>query len=66
MKAKYTRSQLLVLQRLTEFKSNDEIASSLYLSLEAVRSHLKNLYKITKAGSREELVRIAFNVTRKE
>jgi DNA-binding CsgD family transcriptional regulator len=51
-----TRRELEVLQHLAEGESNTQIAASLYVSSETVKTHVKNLLRKLGATSRAEAV----------
>lgn len=48
-----------ILAELPTMSSNDEIASTFYLSVNTVKSHLKNLYRKLEVANRREAVRRA-------
>ncbi|MEI6620712.1 MAG: LuxR C-terminal-related transcriptional regulator [Actinomycetes bacterium] len=52
-----TERELAVLGELSTMKSNAEIASEFYVSINTVKAHLKNLYRKLDVRSRREAVR---------
>ncbi|WP_350293812.1 helix-turn-helix transcriptional regulator [uncultured Croceitalea sp.] len=50
-----TAQERTVMVKISEGKSNKEIASELFISLSTVKSHINNLYKKLGISSREEL-----------
>ncbi len=59
VRSRLTDREWEVLDILATGATTDEIAKSLVLSPETVRSHLKNLYRKLEVNSREEAVRAA-------
>lgn len=51
--------ELAILAELPAMSSNDEIASTFYISVNTVKSHLKNLYRKLDVANRREAVRRA-------
>ncbi len=51
-----TAQERTVMVKISEGKSNKEIASELFISLSTVKSHINNLYKKLDVSSREELI----------
>jgi DNA-binding NarL/FixJ family response regulator len=56
-----TRRETEVLKLITDGLTNPEIADRLFISVQTVDSHRKNLLKKFKAKNRAELTKIAFN-----
>jgi len=56
---KLTYRELQILSHVVEGKSNHEISESIHLSIDTVKTHLKNTYKKLGASSRTQAVRIA-------
>jgi LuxR family maltose regulon positive regulatory protein len=54
-----TERELTVLRYLQETLSNVEIASILYVSVNTVKTHVKNIYRKLQAGRRREAVQRA-------
>lgn len=54
-----TERELTVLRYLQGTMSNDEIATTLYVSVNTVKTHIKNIYRKLSAGRRREAVRRA-------
>lgn len=54
-----TERELQVLQQLTEARLNKEIATSLRISLDTVKKHIKNIYRKINARNRIEAVNYA-------
>lgn len=58
-----TRRELEVLQLLAKGKLNKEISADLYISLETVKKHTKNIYKKINARNRIEAVHYVIQLT---
>ncbi len=54
-----TERELEILSNLAEGKSNKEIAQTIHLSLETVKSHLKNIYQKFNVHNRAQAIKIA-------
>ena len=52
-----TKRELTILAELAAMRSNDEIAAQFYVSVNTVKSHLKNLYRKLTVTNRREAVR---------
>jgi DNA-binding NarL/FixJ family response regulator len=51
--------ELQVLEHMVDGKTNKEIADTIYLSLDTVKAHLKNIYKKLGVSSRAQAVKTA-------
>jgi DNA-binding NarL/FixJ family response regulator len=56
-----TKRQLEIVNGIVKGKSYKMIAQDLFISLDTVRSHIKNIYKILEINSKAELIRKSFN-----
>jgi len=56
-----TDRQMSVVNGIVTGKSYKMIADDLFLSIDTVRSHIKNIYKILEINSKAELMRKSFN-----
>ena len=54
-----SRRELQILELIVEGKSNKEIAETIYLSLDTVKSHMKNVYQKLGVHSRSQAVKTA-------
>jgi DNA-binding NarL/FixJ family response regulator len=55
----FSYRELQVLERLTEGKSNQEIADNLCLSVDTIKSHLKSIYKKLGVCNRLQAIKLA-------
>ena len=55
LKEKLTNQEEKILSLILNDKSNKEIASEMFISVSTVKTHINNLYKKLKVGSREEV-----------
>lgn len=58
---KLTERQLEIVDGIVAGKSYKMIANDLYVSLDTVRSHIKNIYKALNINSKAELIRKSYN-----
>lgn len=56
-----TPRQKEIVQGIVDGKSYKMIASDLFVSIDTVRSHIKNIYKILEINSKAELIRKSFS-----
>jgi ATP/maltotriose-dependent transcriptional regulator MalT len=54
-----SQRELQILELIVEGKSNKEIAETIYLSLDTVKSHMKNVYQKLGVHSRSQAVKTA-------
>lgn len=54
-----SQRELQILAHLVEGKSNKEIANSVFLSMDTVKTHLKNIYQKLDANNRSQASKIA-------
>jgi len=54
-KGSLTQQESKVLQLILQDKSNKEIATQMFVSVSTVKTHINNLYKKLRVGSREEV-----------
>jgi DNA-binding NarL/FixJ family response regulator len=60
-KTQLTHRQLEIVKGIVNGKSYKMIASDLFISLDTVRSHIKNIYKILEINSKAELMRKSYD-----
>lgn len=60
-KNQLTQRQLEIVKGIVNGKSYKMIASDLYISLDTVRSHIKNIYTTLEINSKAELIRKSYN-----
>lgn len=60
-KTKLTTRQLDIVNGIVNGKSYKMIASDLFISLDTVRSHIKNIYKALEINSKAELIRKTYD-----
>ncbi len=56
-----TRRELDVIRLICGGKNNEEISSSLFISIETVKTHRKNIFRKLKLNKASELVRYAYD-----
>lgn len=56
-----TKRQLDIVEGIVDGKSYKMIASDLFISLDTVRSHIKNIYNTLEINSKAELIRKSYN-----
>jgi len=56
-----TDRQLEIIDKIVEGKSYKMVASELYISIDTVRSHIKNIYNTLNINSKGELIRKSFD-----
>jgi DNA-binding NarL/FixJ family response regulator len=56
-----SQRELQILESVVNGKSNQQIAQSLYLSLDTVKSHLKNIYQKLGVSKRSQAITCALN-----
>ena len=54
-----TQRELQVLELIVEGKSNKEIATDIYLSMNTVKVHLRNIYRKLGVNTRSQAIRVA-------
>ncbi|SDG77580.1 response regulator transcription factor [Psychroflexus sediminis] len=60
-KSQLTERQLEIVSGIVNGKSYKMIASDLFISLDTVRSHIKNIYKALEINSKAELIRKSYD-----
>lgn len=60
-KSQLTERQLEIVKGIVKGKSYKMIASDLFISLDTVRSHIKNIYKLLEINSKAELIRKSYD-----
>ncbi|MFO7745034.1 MAG: response regulator transcription factor [Psychroflexus sp.] len=60
-KSQLTERQLDIVTGIVKGKSYKMIASDLFISLDTVRSHIKNIYKVLEINSKAELIRKSYD-----
>jgi len=56
-----TERQLEIVQGIVEGKSYKMIATDLFVSIDTIRSHIKNIYKTLEINCKAELIKKSFN-----
>ncbi|OAD90137.1 hypothetical protein A7A78_07930 [Aequorivita soesokkakensis] len=56
-----TKRQMEIVNGIVSGKSYKVIAEDLFVSLNTVRSHIKNIYKILEINSKTELIKKSFD-----
>ena len=56
-----TKRQMEIVEGIVEGKSYKMIASDLFVSIDTVRSHIKNIYTILEINCKAELIRKSYN-----
>lgn len=56
LKDELSEQEIAIAQRIAEGKSNQEIAKELYISVNTVKYHVKNIFKKMKVAGRTELI----------
>jgi len=60
-KSQLTKRQLEIVNGIVDGKSYKMIAEDLFISLDTVRSHIKNIYKALEINSKAELIRKSYD-----
>lgn len=56
-----TARQKEIVTEIVDGKSYKMIADNLFISLDTVRSHIKNIYKVLEINSKAELIKKSYN-----
>ena len=54
---KLTEQEQNIVQQILENKTNKEIASSMFISVSTVKTHINNIYRKLQVASRDEIKR---------